>query len=155
MLPQSFWCAAWSAATRSVVSLGHSSHHWLVPGASAAWVLSLARCVGHRGLAVPALVLASGVSHLKSVVAVARATWGMPTGSSVTHIRQGGHRQRALILLTAVWVRHCPPEPAVLSGSQHLVTGHLVMVALSLASNTSTDRICIKCAGSTLGWKYF
>lgn len=49
MLPQSFWSAAWSAATRSVVSLGHSSRHRLVPGVSAAWVLSLARCVGHRG----------------------------------------------------------------------------------------------------------
>lgn len=127
MLPQSLWCAAWSAATRSIVSLEHSSHHWLIPGVSAIWVLALWDVWVTAALAVPVLDLESGTSHLKAVVAVPRATWGMPS----------------LILLTAVLARNCPTRAGshVPAASASLPVICSLMAAFLLTSGTRTDRI--------------
>lgn len=106
MLPQSFWSAAWSAATRSVVSLDHRSRRWPVPGVSAAWVLSLARCVGHRGACStcsglgdwcqsPEVSGGCSQSHLRHVVRAISHTY--PSGrapTAATPLTDGGLGQK-------------------------------------------------------------
>lgn len=80
MLPQSFWSAAWSAATRFIVSLDHGSHHQLVPGVSAIWVLSLVRCVGH--CSISACSTCSGLGEW-------RQSPDVRGGCSQSHLRHG------------------------------------------------------------------